>query len=113
MSDNIELESDSTLELALGDFVGAAATLDIDGCRVANISLPPFSAEKVLEKGEHEISVTLYGNRFNSFGQLHCTDLSGWLGPEKWRTEGEKWTYGYRLKPIGIMAEPIIEILEK
>ncbi len=104
------LDEGSKLELALGDFVGAAATLDIDGCRVANISLPPFKAEKELEAGAHEISVTLYGNRFNSFGQLHCTNFAGWLGPEKWRTKGDEWTYGYNLRPVGIMTEPKITI---
>ena len=109
----ISLEKESEIRVAVPQFIGAAITLDIDGERIGNLSLPPFRSDAALSAGKHKISITLFGNRFNSFGQLHCTDLSGWLGPEKWRTEGEQWTYDYCLKPVGILSEPIVTIKEK
>lgn len=112
-SAQICLESDGTLAVSVPDFIGAAVTLDIDGKRIGNLSLPPFAAKTQLSAGNHTVDITLFGNRFNSFGQLHCTDLTGWLGPEKWRTEGEQWTYGYCLKSVGILSEPKLTFRKK
>lgn len=112
-SADVCLESGGTLAVSVPDFIGAAVTLDIDGKRIGNLSLPPFAAKAELSAGQHKISITLFGNRFNSFGQLHCTDLSGWLGPEKWRSEGNQWTYGYCLKSVGILSEPKLTFKKK
>ena len=34
-----------------------------------------------------------------------------WIGPPAWHTTGNKWTYEYRLKSIGLLSAPIL--LEK
>jgi hypothetical protein len=109
-STRITLERGGTVTVSAPYFAGAAVTATVDGKAAGHLSLPPYAVSLPLEAGEHTVALTLFGNRFNSFGQLHCTDLSGWLGPNKWRTEGEQWTYGYRLKPLGLLQEPTVTI---
>ncbi len=64
--------------------------------------------------GKHTLSLTCYGNRYNSFGQLHLQDAKCvWFGPASWRTKGDAWTYDYRLKDMGILRPPVIEVYEE
>ena len=63
--------------------------------------------------GKHSICFTLFGNRYNSFAALHNADLKeAWAGPNLWKTQGDKWCYEYRLKEMGILSSPVIEIYE-
>jgi hypothetical protein len=54
------------------------------------------------------VELLLFGNRINTFGQLHCNvrDEGFWWGPGSWRTEGPAWTYEYRFWPQGILKSP-------
>jgi hypothetical protein len=54
------------------------------------------------------IELIYFGNRINTFGQLHCNvrDQGFWWGPDSWRTEGPAWTYEYRFWPQGILKSP-------
>ena len=61
--------------------------------------------------GRHKITLTLYGNRINTFGALHNADSSlTWFGPDMRRTTGDAWCYEYRFKDAGILSSSIIEI---
>lgn len=57
-----------------------------------------------LPPGEHDIAITAFGNRINTFGTLHNShDTMKWFGPDAWRTTGAAWSYEYKLKPVGIL----------
>jgi len=57
-----------------------------------------------LPQGEHDIEITAFGNRINTFGTLHCSDETMiWGGPDAWRTTGASWAYEYQLTPVGIL----------
>ena len=59
---------------------------------------------------ENVFRITLLGNRYNGFGQLHMIgDDLVWQGPDSWRTTGTSWTDTYQLKPMGILTAPLIE----
>ena len=87
----------------------------LDGNRKGRIVLPPYKLEiKGVEKGKHTITLTLFGNRNNSFGALHLVkEDEHWYGPGTWRTEGDNWCYEYKTKAFGIIKSPVIRIYSK
>ncbi len=78
-----------------------------DDCGRQNIMIPPYNAA-VCTKTDHAIlKLTLFGNRYNAFGHVHCANESmRWLGPDCWRTEDDCWSYEYHLRPLGVLSTP-------
>ena len=73
----------------------------------AVLMVPPYEGKLSLTPGRWEILLTVYGNRFNSFGQVHLSDeKEDWLGADSWRSEGAAFSYEYRLKPLGLLSAP-------
>jgi len=83
----------------------------VDGKKLGTIAFSPYRLELgALSPGEHRLALTFFGHRFNAFGCVHHTDPNlEWVGPQAWRSSGEEWTYEYRLKPMGLLAAPVIE----
>lgn len=97
------------LKLKVSQYRGAMIAVYIDGKRTGNIILPPYELEiHNLSIGEHLIELHLYGNRFNTFSHFHCTDPTQVNAsfPYLWRTQGDDWTYEYRVEQFGIIKEP-------
>lgn len=66
-----------------------------------------------LSRGVHELTICLFGNRYNGFGNLHnANDQFTWYGPNSFRTEGDNWTDCYKLKPVGILSGVEIQCRE-
>ena len=83
---------------------------DLDGKRVANISLAPYEADLgQLSEGEHTLDLKVYLSRINTFGALHLSNYSHtWFGPDGWYSEDEHWSYEYRITPDGLLTAPRI-----
>ncbi len=100
--DNITLEATR--------YFGTMMKVTVDGKDMENIIYPPYKC--ILEnlgEGVHNIDITLFGNRFNSFGPVHLSNNKhSWHGPDAWRTEGCTWSYEYVLRDIGILTRPIL-----
>ena len=65
--------------------------------------LPPYAASLPVKKETKELTLTLYGNRRNSFGPVHLADLEErWIGPNAWRSIGDCWCYDYVLAEEGV-----------
>ena len=96
------------LRLKLGRFSAPCVTADLDGKRLANLSLSPSEADLgFLPEGGHTLDITVFPSRINSFGTLHLNDRSVlWFGPKAWRTTGMRWTKNYVLTPSGLLSEP-------
>ena len=96
------------LRMRLGLFSAPCVTVELDGKRIANLSLSP--SETILDltaEGEHLLEITVYPSRINSFGTFHLNDYSvTWFGPQAWRTTGMQWTKNYRLTSTGLLSEP-------
>lgn len=77
-----------------------------------NMAYAPY--EFPVKPGKQKFDITLWGTRQNAFGCLHRVPVKGWLGPAAWRTEGNDWSYEYRLRPAGILSSPrVINIQSK
>lgn len=94
------------VKLTVSHYVGALITLS-DG---QGIIYPPYSAEVNVPVGKSILDITLFGNRQNSFGHVHYADPSlEWIGPDAWRSQGDKWSYEYVLRRLGIICAPVVE----
>jgi hypothetical protein len=102
------LQSDGRpLTLRVPRFSAPLLTVTVDGDRVGRIAFTHELELGALTPGEHRLEVTAYGNRVNAFGAVHCADeRRTWWEPGAWRTEGGEWTYGYRLRPMGLLVAP-------
>ena len=64
--------------------------------------------------GDHVLRLKCFGNRINTFGQVHnCDETMDWFGPDSWRTEGPAWSYEYHLHRTGVLKSPEISLKSK
>ncbi len=105
---------DCELIARVSEYRGALVRVFLDGEDKGVIAFDPFRLNLGRVKaGRHKLVFRLFGNRFNAFGALHNTDVNErWVGPQIWRTSGDKWCYEYRLRDMGITASPVIEMYE-
>ncbi len=98
------------LRLHVPHFKAPLLTVELDGKEIGPIAFAPYAIDLgTVSPGEHSLQITAYGNRFNSFGQLHDMLHRHWCGPEAWRSEGDLWSYEYQLRPMGILSAPMIQ----
>lgn len=101
---------DGKIKLRATWYRGAVISVKVDGEDKGNIVYPPYILTvDGLADGEHEIEITLYIHRYNTFGPLHLVDeKESWHGPGAWRSSGAGWTYEYVLRRVGILGAPAI-----
>ena len=89
---------------------GSLQAVSLDGGEEKELIYKPYTMELgKVEKGSHVLDLTLYGHRRNAFGALHLYDFTeDWAGPNAWRSEGDRWSYDYRLTEEGVIATPVI-----
>ena len=99
--------------LRAAQYRGALLEASLDGGEKQPLIYPPYVVDLgTPDAGVHTVDLTLFGHRRNGFGPVHLTDLKDrWIGPEAWRSTGERWCYDYRLTEEGILTTPVI--LEK
>ncbi len=86
---------------------GTLVSVELDGRPAGDLAFAPFQCDLgVVPPGEHGVDLTLYGSRVNSAGALHLTFRVEWMGPQAWRTEGDMFSYEYRVRPFGITVAP-------
>lgn len=107
----ISVQGDSTLQIHTNRFRNPLIKATIDNGEQKVIAFSPYTAKLPCEAGEHTLHLTVFGNRVNTFGTLHNCDDSSWIGPDTWRTTGDKWSYEYQLKVSGILKTPEIQVL--
>lgn len=100
------------LHVEIPHYRGAAVKLELDTAKAYSVYPPYVTVFSDVPAGEHVLHVTLLGNRFNCFGSMHLADLhEHWLGPNAWRSLGNRFTDSYRLKPLGVLSAPVIKEL--
>lgn len=82
--------------------------VSLDGNKKVVIAFSPYELNLgPVQKGSHNVDITAFGNRVNTFGTIHnCDYTTQWYGPNAWRTTGSSWSYEYQLKPTGIIVAP-------
>lgn len=114
----VELEEDGTLSIQAAKFRNPLLEVSLKGAgetKKRKIFKSPYQAEfKGVKKGAYVLEIKAYGNRKNTFGQLHnCSGTATWCGPDAWRTTGENWAYEYQLTETGILVSPHAELREE
>ena len=107
--------SEGSYGLQISYFRSPLLKVSVDGGEWQQIAYAPYEASLgKLSSGLHTLEIICYGNRFNGFGAVHCCDeTEEWMGPNAWRTEGERYSYEYQLKRAGILKTPVIYREEK
>lgn len=103
--------TNNTLSVTASDYIGTLIDVKLDDKDLGKIIYPPYyiKADNI-ENGNHILNVTLYGNRYNSFGPVHLVDeKESWHGPEAWRSKNNNWSYEYVLRRIGIIKAPVVK----
>lgn len=102
--------SGTKLRITAPHYTGAAIRVMLDGQDVGYIVYPPYQLVLDVVPGRHELALTVLGHRENAFGPLHkADDADKWIGPDAWRTKGNRWTDNYRVIPLGLRSAPTIE----
>ncbi|MDR1972810.1 MAG: hypothetical protein LBQ46_12920 [Treponema sp.] len=96
-------------EIAVSCYRGQLLKLRDEAGDLGIIAYAPYRLPLEKAAGKN-LEILYFGNRINTFGQLHCTirDRGFWWGPGSWRTEGPAWTYEYHFWPQGILKSPEI-----
>ena len=104
----MKIPGGSNVTLSLGLFAAPCVTVELDGKRMGNASLAPYTVDLgALSEGEHTLDITVYASRINTFGTLHLSDYTiCWFGPTAWHSENEDWSYEYRITPTGLLTAP-------
>lgn len=106
-----ELEQEAErLNLQASRFRAPVLLAELDGKRLGLIACSPYClALGPVSAGRHELAITVFGSRINTFGPVHnCNETETWIGPNAWRTTGTAWSYEYQLKPTGILKAPVL-----
>ncbi len=108
MTYRFKIQGGKESKFCLGLFAAPCVCVELDGKRIANLSLSPHSVNLgKLSDGEHTLDLVVSLSRINTFGTLHmCDGRRQWFGPDGWYTEDEDWTYGYQLKNAGLLTAP-------
>lgn len=109
----ITVPENKAVKIKVPFYRGALIGVSVDGKDTGRIVYPPYTLTLYdLAPGKHTIAYTLFGTRHNCFAALHNADLNErWHGPGAWRTTGDAWCYEYRIKDMGIITSPVVEIL--
>jgi len=108
-------EAPGLYRLEVPKYRNPLVSVKLDGQPAGKIALSPYTVDLDLQGGgEHRLDITVFGNRYNSFGQLHNSDETlKWAGPNAWRTKGNCWSYEYQLRPNGLLAAPKLQPLKR
>lgn len=109
----IELEKDGNLSVSVTKFRNPLVKASLNGTEKRIFKSPYCATFENIQKGKYELDLKAYGNRRNTFGQMHnCSEDINWCGPDAWRTRGEDWAYEYQLTRTGILISPHVTLSE-
>lgn len=116
---HIPIETNGEFEVKVPVYRGGAVKVTIDGEDKGIIAFAPYTLKvSDVTDGKHTLSLTLLGNRYNTFGGLHNYSNPSLVytpnsmicyGTGYWNPKGDAWGDGYRLRDFGILTAPIIK----
>lgn len=90
-------------------FYGTCISCAVDGEELPGLLVFPPNVISLgnIEKGEHNLDITIYGNRHNTLGHLHNVILKpSFPSPNYWHPEKRFYTPEYMIRPFGIFTTP-------
>lgn len=104
------------LRVQLSKFRAPVMTVSLNGVSQGAIALSPYWVDtEPTRPGQNALDITVYGNRFNTFGIVHNVqeDEDNYCSPNAWRTRESLWAYEYQLRKTGPLKAPdVFEIGE-
>ena len=106
----LELSEDKELSLQVPLYEGSCLEIFIDDKSKGLVFLAPYIANLGnVKKGKHKITIRLFGNRENTFGNPHRI-ADGEYKKYNWDASGQHLSFTYRLGQFGILTEPLLLI---
>lgn len=98
----------NSLRVRVPYYRGGLVKVLLDGVERGNIAFSPYTLDITgVAPGMHKVTLKLYGVRQNGFAQLHyIPGIYFYQSPNSWRSAGDRWTYEYQFKPMGILKSP-------
>lgn len=108
----IGIQESGNLSVQIPQFRSPLIDVSLDGKQSKKLFKSPYQVNfEEVEKGTHILELKLFGNRRNTFGQLHnCSGSEFWCGPNAWRSTGASWAYEYQLTKTGILSSPSVTL---
>lgn len=99
--------------MQISRFRSPVLKVELDGEEVGHIAFSPYGISLgQVQAGVHQLKITSFGNRVNTFGAVHnCNEVERWFGPNAWRSTKEEWSYEYFIKETGILKAPEIYVV--
>lgn len=97
------------LRVQLSKFRCPVMTVALNGVEQGAIAISPYIVDtEPTRPGKNTLDLTVYGNRFNTFGIVHnvLDDEDNYCSPNAWRTKGSLWAYEYQLRQTGPLKAP-------
>lgn len=99
--------------LEIPEYAATLLHIDLDGQGAPLYAEPYRIIFHNVPAGKHTLSITMYGSRINTFGQLHNSNRKErYWGSKTWRTTGKNWSYTYQLRQTGVLVPPILRTLK-
>ena len=111
MTFSLSIAEDGEYYVHFPRFRAPLLAVQVDDAPRIPVAFAPYRAALgMLHAGTHRLTITVFGNRFNDFGTLHnADDAYVWYGPASFRTKEDDWTDCYRVRPVGLLAAPVLE----
>lgn len=97
--------------ISFPDWHGACLGVAVNGGSETFLGWPPYvcTLPELLHPGRNRIAVTVYGNRRNALGPFYFRgEAPAWVGAHEFNRHEQT---GRRLIPMGLLAEPVIELV--
>ncbi|MCR5483985.1 MAG: hypothetical protein K6F09_00160 [Clostridiales bacterium] len=100
---------DGKIVLRAPRFRGAMMSVSCDGREAGDIAYPPYECViSGLENGTHDIALTLYLTRVNTFGPHHYSDdRDNCHSPGKWRSDKDRFSEQPVIRKTGVLQSPM------
>lgn len=108
-----QIETDGQdVMLEIPEYYAATLHVELDG-QGRDVYAEPYRVTFTdIPAGQHELRITMYGSRINTFGQLHNSNRKErYWGNKTWRTTGKNWSYAFQLRQTGVIVPPILRTI--
>ncbi len=110
----LTVKESGDLRVSVPQYRAATVLGKLDEGEEKQLSFLPNTATFDVTAGVHTLTLDAYINRTNGFGPLHLADEKmPYQGPFAYRTQGDCFTYEYRLKEQGLISAPQIAFLKE
>jgi len=105
---HLEAEFGADAILRCPHYRGALMRIAVDGEDLGPVIYSPYQIKlPTLSEGKHQIDVTVYGSRQNTFAPLHHLSTFQYSqGPDAYRSTGDLWNYEYAFADKGLLSSP-------